>query len=133
MKKSAVKIWYVLGFSFGETFSLIWSFQLVFVNMFFSAFCFTTTCPDLVVFQVLDLQDEIANLKAYHVDEGTGENKTIGLEDICFAPLAPQNKNCTIVSVLNYFQNSHEMLDKNATDGFFITADYHDHILSCTA
>lgn len=86
-----------------------------------------------ILHMVLDLQDEIADLKAYYVEEDTGENKTIGLEDICFAPLAPQNKNCTIVSVLNYFQNSHEMLDKNATDGFFTTADYHDHILSCTA
>ncbi|KAJ8020679.1 NPC intracellular cholesterol transporter 1 [Holothuria leucospilota] len=86
-----------------------------------------------ILHMVLDLQDEIADLKAYYVDEDTDENKTISLKDICFAPLAPQNKNCTIVSVLNYFQNSHEMLDKNTSDGFFTTADYHDHILSCAA
>ena len=59
------------------------------------------------------------------------ENRNITLADICFTPLAPDNKNCTIESVLNYWQNSHENLDKIFNDGFFTQADYHDHLLAC--
>jgi len=33
-----------------------------------------------------------------------GNNETVGLEDICYQPLYPDNKNCVINSVLQYFQ-----------------------------
>lgn len=35
------------------------------------------------------------------------------------------------MSVLNYWQNSQENLDKEVTDGFFIYADYIDHFSYC--
>ncbi|GFR77232.1 niemann-Pick C1 protein, partial [Elysia marginata] len=77
--------------------------------------------------EILDLQLAIEGLTAEH------DNKTVGLEDICFAPLSPDNKNCTVQSILNYFQNSHAMLDKVAYDefGWFVVANYLDHFDYC--
>ncbi|KYO48265.1 NPC intracellular cholesterol transporter 1 [Alligator mississippiensis] len=78
-----------------------------------------------ILHQVLDLQDAIENITASY------DNETVMLKDICLAPLAPYNKNCTILSVLNYFQNSHSVLDHVAGDEFFVYADYHTHFLYC--
>lgn len=77
--------------------------------------------------EILDLQLAIEGLTAEY------NNKTIGLEDICFAPLSPDNKNCTVQSILNYFQNSHDMLDKVAYDefGWFVVDIYLDHFDYC--
>lgn len=77
------------------------------------------------IFQVLDLQTAIENITASY------NNETVTLQDICLAPLSPYNKNCTIMSVLNYFQNSHSMLDHKVEDDFFVEADYHTHFLYC--
>ena len=63
----------------------------------------------------------------YTDDNGT--ETYITLSDICYKPLAPQNKNCTIMSVLNYFQNS---LDRLKEQGDFDLTNYHDHIYYCT-
>lgn len=76
-------------------------------------------------FKVLDLQDAIVNITA------SFDNETVTLKDICLAPLAPYNNNCTILSVLNYFQNSHSVLDHAIGDEFFVYADYHTHFLYC--
>ncbi|XP_033855505.3 NPC intracellular cholesterol transporter 1-like [Acipenser ruthenus] len=78
-----------------------------------------------ILHQVLDLQDDIEKIEA------TYENETVMLSDICLAPLAPYNNNCTIMSVLNYFQNSHSVLDHSVGDGFWVFADYHTHFLYC--
>ncbi|NXN94904.1 NPC1 protein, partial [Rhinopomastus cyanomelas] len=78
-----------------------------------------------ILHQVLDLQDAIVNITAAF------ENETVTLADICVAPLAPYNNNCTILSVLNYFQNSHSVLDHSVGDEFFVYADYHTHFLYC--
>ncbi|XP_038157542.1 NPC intracellular cholesterol transporter 1 [Cyprinodon tularosa] len=80
-----------------------------------------------ILHQVLDLQLEIENL----VVEYEGQNIT--LKDICLAPLAPYNNNCTILSVLNYFQNRHDVLDHSIGDDFYVWADYHDHFLYCVS
>uniref|UniRef100_A0A665VGI9 SSD domain-containing protein n=1 Tax=Echeneis naucrates TaxID=173247 RepID=A0A665VGI9_ECHNA len=80
-----------------------------------------------ILHQVLDLQLEIEALVA------TYEDQNVTLKDICLAPLAPYNDNCTILSVLNYFQNSHSMLDHSIGDDFFIYADYHSHFLYCVS
>uniref|UniRef100_A0A8B9FK57 NPC intracellular cholesterol transporter 1 n=1 Tax=Amazona collaria TaxID=241587 RepID=A0A8B9FK57_9PSIT len=78
-----------------------------------------------ILHQVLDLQDAIVNITA------SFDNETVMLKDICLAPLAPYNNNCTILSVLNYFQNSHSVLDHTIRDEFFVYADYHSHFLYC--
>ncbi|BFZ21461.1 hypothetical protein BsWGS_24500 [Bradybaena similaris] len=77
--------------------------------------------------QLLDMQNAITEIKAEY------NNKTITLQDICFAPMQPENKNCTIQSILNYYQNSHEMIDKVVMDeyGFWELANYLDHFESC--
>ncbi|KAM6989564.1 NPC intracellular cholesterol transporter 1 [Tautogolabrus adspersus] len=77
--------------------------------------------------QVLDLQLEIEALVA--TDNGT----EVTLKDLCLAPLAPYNTNCTILSVLNYFQNSHTVLDHSIGDDFFTYADFHSHFLYCVS
>ncbi|XP_043921296.1 NPC intracellular cholesterol transporter 1 isoform X2 [Protopterus annectens] len=75
--------------------------------------------------QVLDLQDAIEQIQAHY------NNETVTLKDICLAPLAPYNNNCTILSVLNYFQNSHSVLNHTVQDDFWVYADYHSHFLYC--
>ncbi|KAM6149068.1 NPC intracellular cholesterol transporter 1 [Erethizon dorsatum] len=78
-----------------------------------------------ILHQVLDLQIAIENITAYY------NNGTVTLRDICLAPLSPYNNNCTVLSVLNYFQNSHAVLDHEVGDDFFVYADYHTHFLYC--
>lgn len=77
--------------------------------------------------QVLDLQLQVQNLRAPY------GNGTVGLEDICFQPLAPDYTECAIQSVLNYYQNSPKQLDRKIMDswGFYDLADYLDHFLFC--
>ncbi|XP_066482520.1 NPC intracellular cholesterol transporter 1 isoform X2 [Tiliqua scincoides] len=79
-----------------------------------------------ILHQVLDLQNAIENITAFY------QNDTVTLKDICLAPLAPYNNNCTILSVLNYYQNSHSVLDHSVGDEFYVYADYHSHFLYCT-
>ncbi|KAJ8409784.1 hypothetical protein AAFF_G00218430 [Aldrovandia affinis] len=80
-----------------------------------------------VLHQVLDLQEAVENLEAAY------GNETVKLKDICLAPLAPYNDNCTILSVLNYFQNSADVLDHWKGDAFYTYADYHSHFLYCVS
>ncbi|XP_076149622.1 NPC intracellular cholesterol transporter 1 [Alosa pseudoharengus] len=80
-----------------------------------------------VLHQVLDFQTAIENLEAPY------GNETVALKDICLSPLAPYNSNCTILSVLNYYQNSHDVLDHEDTDGLWVYADYHSHFLYCVS
>lgn len=74
---------------------------------------------------MLDLQLDIEKIVASY------DGKNVTLKDVCLAPLAPYNDNCTILSVLNYFQNSHAMLDHQARDAFYVYADFHSHFLYC--
>uniref|UniRef100_A0A3Q1FYK2 Niemann-Pick disease, type C1 n=1 Tax=Acanthochromis polyacanthus TaxID=80966 RepID=A0A3Q1FYK2_9TELE len=80
-----------------------------------------------ILHQVLDLQLEIEGLVA------TYEGQNVTLKDLCLAPLAPYNDNCTILSVLNYFQNSHAVLDHMKGDEFYVYADFHSHFLYCVS
>ena len=75
--------------------------------------------------QVLDLQLQVEALEA------TYEGQRVTLADICLSPLAPYNNNCTVLSLLNYFQNSHAQLDREVGDAFFVWDDYHSHFLYC--
>ena len=58
--------------------------------------------------QVYKIQNHLSTMEVRFNDGSgneTGNETNITLQDICFSPLAPENKNCTIESVLNYFQN----------------------------
>uniref|UniRef100_A0A3Q3RBY7 SSD domain-containing protein n=1 Tax=Monopterus albus TaxID=43700 RepID=A0A3Q3RBY7_MONAL len=88
---------------------------------------FTAILGKDILHQVLDLQLHIEDLVAIY------EGQNVTLKDICVAPLAPYNDNCTILSILNYFQNSHSVLDHSIGDEFFVFADYHSHFLYCVS
>lgn len=63
------------------------------------------------------------------VVEGTLDNGTevnVTLNDICYQPLAPDNTNCTIMSVLNYFQNDKDRL-LYTSDFDLVNNSYHIH------
>ncbi|ESP03417.1 hypothetical protein LOTGIDRAFT_199271 [Lottia gigantea] len=77
--------------------------------------------------QLLRLQEDISNLTAVH------NNETVTLKDICFQPLAPDYNDCTIMSSLQYYQNSLKKLDAVIwdEDHFYILADYLDHLQFC--
>ena len=82
--------------------------------------------------QVYYLQENITNIVADYVD-ADGKKRTVALGDICFKPLLPDNGNCTIQSVLNYFQNDYVKLVNATHDPFGGTtynASYHIH--DCT-
>ena len=66
----------------------------------------------------------------YNDEKGSLTNIT--LKDICFAPLAPDNNECTITSVLNYFQNNVTRLKYQKNSGFFISGNASYHIHVCT-
>jgi Niemann-Pick C1 protein len=74
--------------------------------------------------EVLHIQNHLATMEVEYND-GDGNVTNITLSEICFSPLAPENKNCTIESVLNYFQNDESQLDR--TPGFFSNYLYHIH------
>ena len=62
-----------------------------------------------------------------------GKKEYITLNDICFKPLLPDNANCTIQSVLNYFQNDYVKLENVTADPFgLVTYNASYHIHYCT-
>ncbi|MCI4390967.1 hypothetical protein PGIGA_G00129000 [Pangasianodon gigas] len=111
--------------------------QLIITTPWTNWFTFESTTGDDIPFapilnisllhQILDLQTAIEQLEA----DFNGEKVT--LKDICISPLAPYNNNCTILSVLNYFQNSHEVLDHILRDEFYVYFDYHTHFMYCVS
>ncbi|XP_050702417.1 NPC intracellular cholesterol transporter 1-like isoform X2 [Eriocheir sinensis] len=77
---------------------------------------------------------EVLKLQNYISDElsGTASGQQVFLSDICYKPLSPDNDNCTIQSVLNYFQNDAGNLDLNGTDAEFnLPVNYLNHLDSC--
>lgn len=78
--------------------------------------------------RVLEFQTEILSLQAILNDT----NQTISLSDICFKPLEPDNENCTVFSILQYFQNSKDNLEKRIGDDFFTYFDFSTHFLTCS-
>ncbi|XP_066912846.1 NPC intracellular cholesterol transporter 1-like [Clytia hemisphaerica] len=87
-----------------------------------------------MLFRVLDLQLDLMNLTA----EYNGE--TVALNDICYQPLYPDNKDCAVMSVLQYWQLDAKKLnmcitnmDSDCSAGFGSrAADWHDQFSGCT-
>ena len=76
--------------------------------------------------RVLELQNNVVSLQA------SDNNQTISLSDICLKPLEPDNKNCTVFSILQYYQNSLDNLQKVVADDFGeILADFATHFYTC--
>ncbi|KAK7086016.1 NPC intracellular cholesterol transporter 1, partial [Halocaridina rubra] len=76
---------------------------------------------------------EVLNLQNYITQELSAKvnSEDVVLENICFKPLSPANNNCTIQSVLNYFQNDETNLDVTKPTSLNITSNYIDHLASC--
>ena len=68
-------------------------------------------------------------MKVPYVD-GEGQHRVITLQDVCFKPQSPTNNNCSILSLLNYFQNIYDRLLNTTYDPFqevTYNASYHIH------
>ncbi len=76
---------------------------------------------------VLKLQTEIVSLTA----DLTEKNRTVSLSDICLKPLSPDNENCTVFSILQYYQNSLDNLNKRMGDDYFTWFDFSTHFMTC--
>ncbi|XP_065174717.1 NPC intracellular cholesterol transporter 1-like [Sycon ciliatum] len=81
-----------------------------------------------VLEKVLELQEQISNISV-NVD-----SKRVTLEDICFAPLSPDNDKCATETVLQYFQNNITHLRRVKSEDFLqcVTDSYIDHMMECT-
>ena len=79
--------------------------------------------------QVFWLQNNLTEMKVPFVDK-KGRHRIITLQDICFKPHSPTNNNCSILSLLNYFQNIYDRLINTTYDPFrqiVYNASYHIH------
>ena len=68
-------------------------------------------------------------MKVPYVDE-EGKHRVITLQDVCFKPQSPTNNNCSILSLLNYFQNIYDRLLNTTHDPFgevIYNASFHIH------
>ncbi|OQV22774.1 Niemann-Pick C1 protein [Hypsibius exemplaris] len=65
-------------------------------------------------------------------DSNSPDLRNVTLQDICYKPLAPENANCAIMSISQYFQSSVANLDEYLDDmmGGAI-ANYIDHAMFC--
>ena len=84
-----------------------------------------------ITLQIWHMQNDIINLNASYKNSSGGE-MFVTLNDICFKPYAPHNMNCVIYSVLNYFQNSYELLNKEVKQVFTAISNSSYHIRYCT-
>lgn len=63
--------------------------------------------------EALQLQLKVEAVTAVVTNTQDGANRTVSLTDICLAPLAPQNKNCSIQTVFAFWQSDPEKLEKH--------------------
>ena len=84
-----------------------------------------------IVLQIWHMQDDIIHLNATYKDSD-GVEVVVTVDDICFKPFAPINKNSVIYSVLNYFQNSYELLNKEVRTVFTVVSNSTYHLQYCT-
>ncbi|XP_065195103.1 NPC intracellular cholesterol transporter 1-like [Sycon ciliatum] len=90
--------------------------------------------------EIVNLQEAILALRVpFNAtnENGTVVNENIGLQDVCFKPLAPYNNKCAIESVTQWFQNNKSNIDltyQYTPDGFLfpITIGWHKHAYYCS-
>ncbi|NXR79573.1 NPCL1 protein, partial [Pycnonotus jocosus] len=84
---------------------------------------------------LLQLQERLAAVTAWVPGDGGGRNVT--LQDVCYAPLNPQEPgvgDCAVSSVTQYFQNNRSNLELTALqqDGQHPgTVGWRDHLMYC--
>ena len=77
------------------------------------------------------MQNDIIHLNASYKDS-SGKEVMITLNDICLKPSALENTNCSIYSILNYFQDSYELLNREVKPLFTVISNSSYHIFYCT-
>ena len=77
------------------------------------------------------MQNDIIHLNASFKDN-SGKEVMVTLNDICFKPFSPENTNCTIYSILNYFQDNYGLLNREVRSVFTVVSNSSYHILFCT-
>ena len=77
------------------------------------------------------MQNDIVKLNASYKNS-SGAEVNVTLNDICYQPHAPDNKNCAIYSILNYFQNNYTLLNKEVKQLFTVVSNSTYHIQYCT-
>lgn len=93
---------------------------------------FSSTLDLEFLAQALRLQNQVSSLQG--VLEDQNGTRLVSLHDICFAPLSPDNTNCTIQTIFNYWQNNEQLLRYQQLDDFNDTlADYITHFQGCVA
>uniref|UniRef100_A0A8D0BZC9 NPC1 like intracellular cholesterol transporter 1 n=1 Tax=Salvator merianae TaxID=96440 RepID=A0A8D0BZC9_SALMN len=86
-----------------------------------------------VLLDLLELQTKLQEIKVW----SGKHSRNVSLEDVCYAPLNPQNatlSDCAVNSLLQYFQNNATRLNLTATQtvkGEMGTVDWRDHFLYC--
>ncbi|XP_077162613.1 NPC1-like intracellular cholesterol transporter 1 [Paroedura picta] len=86
-----------------------------------------------VLLDLLMLQSKLQNIEVWSEKQG----RNISLQDVCYAPLNPQNpslSDCCVNSLLQYFQNNITHLNMTADQtvkGQQGTVDWRDHFLYC--
>lgn len=94
----------------------------------FKTYRFGPALNETFLMEVMTLQNEIENLVGKLEGENGPENVT--LRDVCIKPLAPQEDDCLIQSVVNYWQNDPEELQKDIDEGDF---EFARHFISCVS
>ncbi|XP_065913538.1 NPC intracellular cholesterol transporter 1-like isoform X3 [Dysidea avara] len=84
----------------------------------------------VVLNEIWFMQSEIMRLRV-PVKAANGTEYNITLNDICYKPLYPRNKKCKVSSVLNYFQNDYQLLNKHIKPLFEDIANSSYHIHYC--
>ena len=65
---------------------------------------YSSTFQQDFMLQVLDLQNKVKSLTG--TIQNGNKTESVTLSDICFKPLTPDNDNCTIQSIFEYYQSN---------------------------
>ncbi|KAH0622987.1 hypothetical protein JD844_030872 [Phrynosoma platyrhinos] len=86
-----------------------------------------------VLMDLLELQRRVQSITVWSAKH----HQNVSLQDVCYAPLNPQNAtltDCALNSLLQYFQNNQTRLEMTASQtlkGETGTVDWRDHFLYC--
>ncbi|XP_070621434.1 NPC1-like intracellular cholesterol transporter 1 [Erythrolamprus reginae] len=105
----------------------------VYDSLFWGKMNFSGVLSQEVLLDLFYLQNELQDLKAW----SEKHQRNVTLQDICYAPLNPQNaslSDCCVNSLLQFFQNNETLL--NATINQTVgkkngSVDWRDHFLYC--
>uniref|UniRef100_A0A8C6X6Y4 NPC1 like intracellular cholesterol transporter 1 n=1 Tax=Naja naja TaxID=35670 RepID=A0A8C6X6Y4_NAJNA len=105
----------------------------IYDSVFWGQKNFSGVLSQEVLLDLLDLQIKLQGLKIW----SEKHHRQVTLQDICYAPLNPQNaslSDCAVNSLLQFFQNNQTLLNMTAKQTVGKkngTVDWRDHFLYC--